>query len=303
MSRPIPGIVLFLLLLPAFACLRSLPLTPASRPDPVSIVFPLSKLGTVGRNITYCTMDGLELKLDAYYPATANGRWPAILYVHGGSWTGGDKRSPATQPDRAALVEAGFLVASINYRLAPEYRFPAMIEDAKCAVRYLRAHADEFNLDPERMGVFGNSSGGYIAALLGLADESAGWDVGQYLEYSSSVGAVVDLFGPSDLTSLLENNSELVFRNEDLMAASPVNHVTKEAPPFLILHGDHDSVVPLEQSQVLYERLTEHGVRAELVVVRGGGHGFTPADSPDMQPTREEVTRLMVAFFQRILKK
>jgi len=248
-------------------------------------------------------MDGLELKLDAYYPATANGRWPAILYVHGGSWTGGDKRSPATQPDRAALVEAGFLVASINYRLAPEYRFPAMIEDAKCAVRYLRAHADEFNLDPERMGVFGNSSGGYIAALLGLADESAGWDVGQYLEYSSSVGAVVDLFGPSDLTSLLENNSELVFRNEDLMAASPVNHVTKEAPPFLILHGDHDSVVPLEQSQVLYERLTEHGVRAELVVVRGGGHGFTPADSPDMQPTREEVTRLMVAFFQRILKK
>jgi len=248
-------------------------------------------------------MAGTELKLDAYYPASASGRWPGIIYIHGGSWTGGDKRSSATQQDRVALVEAGFLVASINYRLAPESRFPAMIEDAKCAVRYLRAHADEFNLDPRRMGAFGNSSGGHIAALLGLADESAGWDVGQHLAYSSAVGAVVDLYGPADLTTLLENNSERVFRNEDLAAASPINHVTEDAPPFLILHGDHDSLVPLEQSRALYERLTEYGAQAELVVVRGGGHGFTPADSPDMDPTREEVTRLLVEFFERILKE
>jgi acetyl esterase/lipase len=302
MSRRIPGFVLSLLLLSIFACQGTSPIIPASRPDPISTDFPVAKLGTVERNITYCTMDGVELKLDAYYPASANGRWPALVYIHGGSWTGGDKRSPATQGDRVALVEAGFLVVSINYRLAPEYRFPAMIEDAKCAVRYLRAHADEYNLDPERMGAFGNSAGGHIAALLGLANQSAGWDVGPYREYPSAVGAVVDLFGPADLTVLLENNSERVFRNEDLAVASPVNHVTEHAPPFLILHGDNDSLVPLEQSQALYERLTEHGIRAELVIVRGGGHGFTPADSPDMQPSREEVTHLIVEFFQRVLK-
>ena len=160
----------------------------------------------------------------------------------------------------------------------------------------------DVKVDPERMGAFGNSAGGHIAALLGLANQSAGWDVGPYREYPSAVGAVVDFFGPADLTVLLENNSERVFRNEDLAVASPVNHVTEHAPPFLILHGDNDSLVPLEQSQSLYERLTEHGIRAELVIVRGGGHGFTPADSPDMQPSREEVTHLIVEFFQRVLK-
>lgn len=302
MSRSIPGGFLILFLLPALACLGAFPLNPASRPDPVSADFPLAKLGTVERNLTYCTLDGVELKLDAYYPASADGRWPALVYIHGGSWTGGDKRSPATLQDRVALVEAGFLVVSINYRLAPEYLFPAMIHDARCAVRYLRAHADEYNLDPGRIGAFGNSAGGHIAALLGLADDYAGWDVGDYLEYSSAVGAVVDLYGPADLTALLENNTERVFRNEDLAVASPVNHVTDNAPPFLILHGDRDRLVPLAQSQALYARLTEHAARAELVVVRGGGHGFTPADSPDMQPTREEVTQLMVGFFLQVLK-
>jgi len=297
MRRIIPGIVLSLLLISVFACQVSSP------PEPVSPDFPLAKLGTVERNITYCSMDGVELKLDAYYPASAKGRWPVLVYIHGGSWTGGDKRSPATQQDRVALVEAGFLVVSINYRLAPEYPFPAMIEDAKCAVRFLRAHADDYNLDPGRVGAFGNSAGGHIAALLGLADQSAGWDVGPYLEYPSAVGAVADLFGPADLATLLGNNSERVFRDEDLAAASPVNHVTEEAPPFLILHGDGDSLVPLEQSRTLYERLTEHGARAELVVVQGGGHGFTPADSPDMNPTREQVTQMMAAFFQRILRE
>jgi acetyl esterase/lipase len=303
MSRPIPVVVLFLFLLPALACLGTLPLTPASRPDPVSADFPLARLGTVERNITYCTVDGGELKLDAYYPASADERWPALVYIHGGSWTGGDKRSPATLQDRVALVQAGFLVVSINYRLAPEHRFPAMIEDAKCAVRYLRAHADEYNLDPGRIAAFGNSAGGHIAALLGLADESAGWDVREYLEYSSAVGAVVDLFGPADLTALLGEDSERVFRDQDLALASPVEHVSGDAPPFLIIHGDSDRLVPLAQSQALYERLTEHGARAELVIVRGGGHGFTPADSPHMDPTREEVTGLMVGFFQRVFKE
>ena len=284
------------------ACQVTGPLRPAPQPAPATTAFPISKLGTVERDIPYCLMDGVELKLDAYYPSASNDRWPALVYVHGGSWTGGDKRSPITAHERFALVEAGFLVVSVNYRLAPEHKFPAMIEDVKCAIRYLRAHADEYNLDPNHIGAWGNSAGGHLVALLGLANESAGWDVGPYLEYSSSVQAVVDFYGPADLETLLENNSERVFMDEDLALASPINHVTKAAPPFLILHGDSDRLVPREQSEVLYERLTANGVRAELVIVQNGGHGFTPEDSPNMKPTREEITQVMVEFFENALK-
>ncbi|GAB4422385.1 MAG: hypothetical protein Kow002_11710 [Anaerolineales bacterium] len=285
-----------------FACQGTWPLRPASQPATASTEFPASKLGSLERNITYCTIEGVELKLDAYYPASANGRWPALVYIHGGSWTGGDKRSPVTMPDRIALREAGFLVVSVNYRLAPEHQFPAMIEDVKCAVRYLRAKADQYNIDPERIGTWGTSAGGHLAALLGLADETAGWDVGPYLGHSSSVQAVAVFYGPTDLETLLQNNSERVFKNEDLALASPVNHVSKHAPPFLLLHGDRDRLVPLEQSEVLAEALTEHGARAELVIVQNGGHGFMPEDSPDMQPTREEITELLVRFFLRALR-
>lgn len=269
---------------------------------PVAPSFDTFRLGGIDRNVTYCVMDGTELRLDVYYPMIAEGRWPALVYVHGGSWTGGDKRGSGGFGDRPALVKAGFLVVSVNYRLAPESQFPAMIEDVKCAVRYLRAHADEYNLDPGRIGAWGNSAGGHLVALLGLSDESAGWDVGEYLDYASRVQAVVDFYGPTDLETLLTNNSGHIFRDEDLAAASPIHHISEGDPPFLILQGDQDRLVPLVQSQILYERLQEKNIPAELVIVKGGGHGFSTADSPNMQPTREEITQLVVAFFEKYLK-
>ncbi len=269
---------------------------------PPSASFNLSKLGKIKRNVTYCIMDGVEIKMDVYYPATADERWVALVYIHGGSWTGGDKFSPVTMRDRAALVASGFLVVSVNYRLAPEHPFPAMIQDVKCAVRYLRAHADEYNLDADRIGAWGNSAGGHLAALLGLTDKSVGWDVESYLEYSSAVQAVVDFYGPTNMETYFPNNDEQIFKNKDLSAASPIRYVTENAPPFLILHGDIDGQVLLAQSEDLAAQLNASGVNAELVIVQNGGHGFTADDSPNMQPTREEVTRLVVEFFTKILR-
>jgi acetyl esterase/lipase len=269
--------------------------------NPPSPEFDTSKLQSVERDVTYCVMDGVELKMDVYYPACADERWRALVYIHGGSWTGGDKRSAPTHQDRAALVSAGFLVVSVNYRLAPEYKFPAMIQDVKCAVRYLRAHADDYNLDANRIGAWGNSAGGHLATLLGLADSSAGWDVGAHAEYSSAVQAVADMFGPADMEMFLPANDEEVFLNADLKNASPIEYINKNAPPFLILHGDADTTVSLAQSELLAEKLKANNASVKLVIVRDGGHGFTPEDSPNMQPTRAEVTQMLVEFFTNAL--
>jgi len=178
-----------------------------------------------------------------------------------------------------ALREAGFVVAAVNDRLAPQAHFPAMIEDVKCAaVRFLRAHAAGYHLDAAHIGVWGGSAGGYLAALLGTSDVSAGWDVGPYLEQPSWVQAVVVMFGPADLPALFAHSTRpqgqrrllLVFdaaspEGPVWVVASPVTYITPGDPPFLILQGDQDKVVPPEQARRLYERLQQAGVAAQLV--------------------------------------
>jgi len=246
-------------------------------------------------------MDNVELQMDVYYPMPSDGPSPVLLYVHGGGWWRGDKG--AIFPDHIALVEAGFLVASVNYRLILQYQFPAMIEDVKCAVRYLRAHADQYNIDPERIGAWGASAGGHLVSLLGLADETAGWDVGQYLEYSSEVKAVVDLFGPTDLRNLRNfDYKDLYVDDAHLDDASPVQYVTADAPSFLIMHGEDDTVVPLEQSLELYSRLVENGVDAKIVIVKNSGHGFKQTGDVAMRPTSEEIMNMIVDFFTTVLE-
>ena len=269
-----------------------------------SAQFDSSKLGTVEKDITYCTVEGVELKMDVYYPSENNGRFAVTMYVHGGGWSSGDKAQGAGATEIPALQKAGFLVVSVNYRLAPEYVFPAMIEDVKCAVRSLRAHADEYNLDPDRIGVWGGSAGGHLVNLLGTTDESAGFDVGEYLEYSSRVQAVVDMFGPADLTVQFQGGYESarrVFGDFDAALASPVTYVTADAPPFLILHGEKDTLVPIEQSEILLAALQSVGVPAELVPVKNAGHSFKP-DGGQISPSRKEIAQLVVAFFEEKLK-
>jgi acetyl esterase/lipase len=266
-------------------------------------VFHPGKLGTVERDVTYCSPGGVPQRMDVYYPASAAGRWPALVFIHGGGWTGGDKAQGG--PELAALRDAGFLVVSINYRLGPQYKFPAMIEDAKCAVRYLRAHAAVYNLDPERMGVWGSSAGGHLAALLGTADAAAGFDTGEFLEQSSRVQAVTVFFGPTDLTVPFPGGyaSKLeVFAPFDAALASPVTYVTPDDPPFLLVHGDSDTLVPLSQSEILLARLGEAGVRAELIVVANAGHGLSPAGGAPVSPARPEIVQRVVDFFRKQLR-
>ena len=221
------------------------------------MTFDVAKLGTIEQDVTYCTVESHDLKMDVYYPASG-GPWPGVIFVHGGGWTEGDKAPLPMVP-----TAYGYLVVSINYRMYPAYRFPAMIEDVKCAIRFLRAHADDYNLDPERIALIGHSAGGHLAALAGLVDESAGWDVGPYLEQSSRVQAVVDLSGPADLTGRFPDMAEelkvSVFGAAQWVSASPVTYARPDAPPFLIVHGEEDGVVPVEQAHRLHDALFEAG--------------------------------------------
>lgn len=269
------------------------------------------KLGTMERDVTYGTVDGFDLKMDIYYPTTATGPVPSVLHVHGGGWTKGDKALTAGIIDIVRLLRQGYLVASINYRLAPKYNFPAQIQDVKCAVRYLRAHASEYGVDPDHIGAFGGSAGGHLVTLLGVTDDSAGFDdSGGWHQQSSRVQAVADMFGPSNLTVIFEGAMPPLLikvfgtrdRNSDIVVqASPVTHVTADDPPFLILHGEKDKLVPISQSQILHEKLLAAGVSSTLVIVKNAGHGFMPAGGiPDPNPF--ELSGLLIKFFNQHLK-
>lgn len=287
---------------------------------------PTESAGGVGRNVlsrvekdvTYCTVAGVDLKMDIYYPKAGAGgpqragatqtAAPVVLQVHGGGWTQGSKSDGAVADEITLLVNQGYFVASIDYRLAPQYPFPAQITDAKCAVRFLRANAAKYNLDPNRFGAIGESAGGHLVALLGTTDPSAGWDVGQYAEQSSRVQAVVDFFGPADLNAPEYRNAQGRFvpifgsAPDAFARASPVTYITPDDPPFLIMQGDQDKLVPLSQSQELYDRLRAGGVSAQLVIVKNAGHGFVPVGGA-ISPTRQEIARIVVGFFDQQLKQ
>ncbi len=258
------------------------------------------------RNLEYARVGEKSLLLDLYLPEKASGPLPVIMWVHGGGWRGGSKeRCPAIP-----MTEHGYAVASINYRLSQEATFPAQIHDCKAAVRWLRANAKKYGLDPKRIGAWGASAGGHLVAMLGTAGDVKDLE-GQEgnLKYSSRVQAVCDFFGPADLAKMAGKRERMppeapyapeslliggpLLENLDKAArASPVTYVSRDDPPFLIAHGDQDNLVPLEQSQVLYDALKRAGVEATLHIVQGGGHGFR---SP-------EAYAKVLEFFNRHLK-
>jgi acetyl esterase/lipase len=273
--------------------------------------FDAEKLGTVEKGVEYCTMGEVALKMDIYYPTTREPQWPMVMYIHPGGWKEGTTGVDKSLVDIKAFQQAGFLFTSVEYRLAPTYKFPAMIEDVKCAVRFLRAHADEYNLDPERFGAIGPSAGGHLALLLGVTDTTAGFDVGEYLDYSSRVQAVVDLYGVADLTppftkTLFFDRMEVfgTFDHRDPIfeIASPVSYVTPDDPPFLIVQGELDTTVPPKQSMRLFKHLQDEGVEAELIMVENAGHGFLPVDENPVEPSSKEIRAKTLGFFKKKLK-
>lgn len=271
---------------------------------------------TTDRGVVYCTNAGVPLTMDIYEPAHSNGAsTPAVLYVHGGGWEKGSATLGGVHALIARqLIQRGILVAAVNYRLAPQYPWPAQIEDVKCAVRYLRANAQRYGIDPSEIGAWGSSAGGHLVAMLGTAGPAAaGFDKGQYADQSSSVQAVVDMFGPADLTAggwgpTATSIVQQVFGvtpgqdNGVLAHASPVTYVAANDPPFLIFHGVDDALVPPSQSQELAAKLQAAGDSATFVMVKNAGHGFAPAGGP-IAPSLDQIAATTVEFFGQHLQR
>lgn len=256
-------------------------------------------------NIVYATPEGQEVRLDLDLPEEGAGPFPLVIMIHGGGWSSGSREN-FTSPE---LVEDGFAVATIDYRLAPQFQFPAFIQDVKSAIRFLRSHAGEYHIQPDKIGLWGSSAGGHLAVLAALSDKDRTWDVGDNLEVSSSVQAVVDWFGPTTFQGL-ENASESAkntvrqaFGSDSLVwrQASPLFLVHRGAPPFLIMHGLQDKLVPFSQSQQLYDSLRGAEVSAKLVQVNHAGHDFRNVEGT-AEPSPPKLRQQVFDFFRRTLK-
>lgn len=246
------------------------------------------------------------LKMTLLVPRTQETK-PAIVYYPGGGFTSAHHEKFIEM--RMALAKAGFVVAAVEYRTVPD-RFPALINDAKAAVRYLRAHARQFGIDPQRIGVIGDSAGGYVAQMMGTTNGEKQFDTGDFTEVSSDVQAAVTIYGISNLMNIGEGYPEAIqevhkspavteallihgpafadFAGESILSnpqkaleASPMGHVKQGMPPFLIMHGSADKLVSPIQSEQLYRALTEKGNQVDYIEVEGAGHGdlywFQPA--------------------------
>lgn len=264
------------------------------------------------RDLPYVKAGHARQKLDLYLPKDRDeaSRLPVVVWIHGGGWRAGSK----SQCPILAMVQRGYAVASIGYRLSGDAIFPAQIHDCKTAIRWLRVNAEKYGLDPARFGVWGSSAGGHLAALVGTSagvTALEGAELG-HADASSRVQAVCDWFGPTELQLMNEHAGDngaldhdaatspeskllgapLPTANAQAKLASPLTHVTKDDPPMMLVHGKVDRLVSWRQSDVLYQQLQRAEVESTLKIVPGAGHGGFPAD------VREEC----FAFFDRILK-
>ncbi len=233
--------------------------------------------------IEYGNADGTPLLLDLYLPRDRDKPVPVLIFIHGGSWRGGKRSDYKYYGVR--FPQMGYAVATITYRLVPDAVFPAAVHDAKCAVRWVRAHGAQYGIDTDAIGVVGGSAGGHLAMMLGY---SAGVPElegdGGHQEYSSAVQAVVNLYGPVDLT-LPEHHDNPTLHNffggkhyndapELYELASPLTHVDENAPPTLIIHGTDDDIVPHNQADMLAARFEELGVDYEYLKLEGYPHAL-----------------------------
>ena len=283
--------------------------TPGSKaPVQPKIVRPSGKAGLpavirVHRNLEYVASGHERNKLDLYVIANDDRPRPVIVWIHGGAWFAGSKDGCPAGP----FVEKGYAVASINYRLSQHAVFPAQIEDCKAAIRWLRAHAKEYHLDPDRIGVWGASAGGHLVALLGTAGDVKDLEgKGGNLDQSSRVQCVVDFFGPTDFLQMRGSHDDpkapealliggAVQANQEKAArANPITYVTRDDPPFLIVHGEEDRTVPIGQSELLDAALKKAGVESTFIRVPGMGHGG--------RGFQAKVDKQIAEFFDKHLK-
>jgi acetyl esterase/lipase len=237
-------------------------------------------------DIEYARVGDHSLKLDLYTPKAVNP--PLLVYVHGGAWSAGSKSDVKV----AKLLEHGFAIASLDYRLSSQAVFPAQIHDIKAAIRFLRAKSELYHLNTSRIGIIGNSAGGHLAALVGVTNghEVLEGRVGEYVSQSSSVQCIVSLYGASNLQTILTQSTEFGLKvrvpalqlllggqpNEkaDLAKlASPVAHLDSNDPPLLLIHGDADPQMPPAQSQEFATAYESHHLLVQFITLPGSKHG------------------------------
>ncbi len=265
--------------------------------------------------VEFCEpVNGVTLLIDIYYPAghTADAKAPAVVYVHGSGWVAGSRDTGEGSRFIPALVAQGYVVFAVDYRLSPAYQFPAHIQDVQCAVRHIRAEAEAYGIDPDRIGAMGGSAGGQLVNLLGTAEDGDFEMVGGYEGYSSEVSAVVGMYGASDFsdpnmaahnaghTQVFGTGTYADNQSNGLWMASAVNYVDSGDADFLLLHGEEDPVVPISQSEIFSEALDDAGVDVTFVRVANAGHGFVPSGGTP-SPSANQLIVLVVEFFGKHL--
>lgn len=258
------------------------------------------------KGVEYANPDNQHLQLNMARPE-GTGPFPAVVCIHGGGFRAGTRDGYDGLIKK--LAENGYVAVTVTYRLAPKYQFPAAVNDVKAAVRWLRANAAKYHVDPNRIGAMGGSAGGHLAQFLGVtADQQQFEGDGENLDQSSRVACVVNFYGPSDFTKsygksvdavevlplFLGGNVEQARQRH--IVASPLYWVTPNAAPTLCIHGTKDNYVAFEQAQWIVEKLKAAGVEAELLTMEGAGHGFKGDDAA-------RADAAMLAFFDRHLKK
>ncbi len=258
---------------------------------------------TIEQNVAYLAPGRTETA-DLYLPAkrAKDVRSAAVVIIHGGGWTGGDKAAAREFNIGTNLALNGYVAISINYLLATKEKatWPNNLHDCMTAVRWLRKNADRLQIDPGRIGVIGGSAGGHLAAMVGVLDAKDGLDPkGPYAEFSCRVQCAVPMYGPMDLTehrdiSMLGKSREQA--PEIYRAASPVTYVRKSTPPMLILHGTADKTVDIKQSELFAAALKKVGAVHELVIVEGAPHTF------HLQPKQRDLRPVVLGFFDKHLR-
>jgi acetyl esterase/lipase len=251
---------------------------------------------TITPDVVYGHKDGMALTFDVFRPDRANGA--AILYMVSGGWV-----SRWIQPESAIrgfrpLLDRGFTVMAVRHGSSPLYKVPDAEADVRLALRYVRLHADDLEVDSDRLGVYGGSAGGHLSLMLGLVSDDGLQDDDPILRTPSRVAAVVAYFPPVDLRSWVgpsERFPALDFQPDLAEGISPVLYATADDPPTLLIHGDADRLVPISHSERMYAELQRAGIESEFVTIPGGDHGFTRPED------RARAQELMVAWFDRLL--
>lgn len=261
-----------------------------------------------------------RLKMDIFKPES-KAKLPAVVFVTGGGFIAAPKTRYIQQ--RVRIAEAGYVVASVEYRIIPNGRYSDAVKDVKSAIRYLRAHAETFNIDPERIAVMGDSAGGYMSAMVGTSNGVKEFDEGEYLEFSSDVKAAIDIYGLSDLTKVAADfppevqeiythsgSSPAVYVNglppfgeggsvlstpDKAKAANPITYISAKSAPFLLMHGDKDSLVSPSQTELLHNALIEAGIESTLYVVECAEHA-------DHYWNQLEIEQIIIEFLNKHLK-